>query len=126
MTRDTFKPKGSAAGTDVLVALADKWEQEIAAYDAQLEDHDPEDWMAGQRQCLAELREALAEQPAEGGQGEAVKWERRTVNKKTGSVHYDWCACSQAEFDIGSTEGSTLRVEYRALYTAPPAANSGV
>lgn len=75
-------PNNAAA----LERLEQKWREEINAFDeAHIDSFDPEDWMAGKRECadeLAALRATLAQPDALTSQpsGEAVAWPERMVN----------------------------------------------
>lgn len=46
---------------NTVAGLAEKWRKKIEQYDSEhIGSSDPEDWMAGHRECLAELEAALA------------------------------------------------------------------
>lgn len=56
------------ATVEAIAALPAKWREEIDAYDRKSDPSDPEDWMEGKRECLADIEAAFhGSGPATGG-----------------------------------------------------------
>jgi hypothetical protein len=108
---------------DPIKALAEKWESEIRDYDYHSRTSDPEDWMAGHRECLEELRAALSARPSDGGQGgdSVLRVAALALVERLAVVHADYryagvWQCAQNH--IGQYAGPTYTDELRALEDA--------